>query len=82
MKITIVSVRSMPWEIEGRTGVAVRADAIVELNGVARVCRIKLPRRLAQLQPGAYEALPRAYVDDKGYLSFALGEMKSIRREA
>lgn len=80
MKVTIVSVRAMPWEMEGRTGVSVRADAIIEMNGGARVCRLKLPRSMSQLQPGNYLVEPVPFVDEKGMLGFRLGELRPVPR--
>lgn len=79
MKITIVSVSSTPWTYEGRSGVSWRADAIVEIGGKARVCRVKLPSSM-NLQPGTYELDVRAYVDPKGFLAFSLGDIRPIAK--
>lgn len=79
MKVTIVSLSSTPWTYEGRSGVAVRADAIVEIAGKARVCRIKLPSSVS-VQPGTYELDVRAYVDPKGFLAFSLGDLRPVNR--
>lgn len=83
MKVTIVSVTSTPWTYESRTGVSIKAECVLEVDGKPRVGRLKLPVEQSGIQPGVYEIEPVAYIDRNGLIGFRVGNLRpAIRKES